>query len=148
MSVMAIDYAAIAAAGGIGKGTPSRVAKDRKKAQLATAIKHAYKEVDARDKLISWVSGKKLVRGAASDNVRLEHHHLDRRSQSKARQADPFNVISVSASEADYLDFHYLIPVNKAGEVCHDTRKIADFHWNRNVIRPKCEPFKVKATIR
>ena len=47
--------------------------------KVATALKNAYKAVDARDTLISWVSGKRLIRGAASDNVRLEHHHLDRR---------------------------------------------------------------------
>lgn len=145
---MAIDYDAIARAGGHGKGTPRKVLQAEKRKHLKAAIKDAYKDVDARDGLISWVSGKRLMRGVASDAVRLEHHHLDRRSQSKARQADPRNVISVSALEADYLDYHYLIPVDRNGDECHDTRQIADFHWNRHVVKVHCEPFGLDPHVR
>ena len=145
---MSIDYNAIADAGGFGKGTPRKVVKAAKKKQAAKALKDAYVDVDARDQLVSWVSGKKLYRGVASDNIRLEHHHLDRRSQAKQRIADPFNVISVSATEADYLDCHYLRPVNATGAEVHDTRQIVAFEWNRRVVKVGMEPFKVKAMVR
>ena len=144
---MAIDWEAVGRRSGLGKGTPRRVKKDRKKAEASKALKDCYKAVDARDTLISWVTGRKLVRGAASDAIRLEHHHLDRRSQVKSRVADQFNVISVSAWEADYLDCHYLIPVNGDGEEVHDTRLIHHFAWNPRVVKPRCEPFGLNPRI-
>src|SRR3990167_5064781 len=142
---MSIDYNAIADAGGFGKGTPRKVVKAAKKKQAAKALKDAYVDVDARDQLVSWVSGKKLYRGVASDNIRLEHPHLDRRSQAKQRIADPFNVISVSATEADYLDCHYLRPVNATGAEVHDTRQIVAGEWNRRGGKGGREPCKGKA---
>lgn len=145
---MSIDYGAVERAGGLGKGIPRKEAKRLRTAKLKTAIKDAYVDVDARDKMLSWVTGRRLVRGGADDKVRIEHHHLDRRSQSKARQADPHNVISVSSFEAEYLDLHYLIPVDKFGEEVHDTRLIADFQWNPRVFKADKVPFKVKATVR
>ena len=128
-----------------GKGPTRTQVKAKRDARKHTALRRTYDTVDSRDKQLSWVSGRPLTSGHVDDDCRLEHHHLERRAQSKARIADPNNVISVSAREADLLDTHALIPVDASGGEVKDTRLIHGFAWNRAMVKPGAEPFPLPA---
>ena len=142
---MAIDYQAIADSGGLGKGVPRGLsALERRRAQRA-ALAEAYAAVDARDRLVSLVSGAALSkRLSAGPNTRIVRHHLARRSQAKGRIADPDNIMSCAAVEAIYLDAHALVPVDAEGEEVKSVRAIVGFAWNRNLVPVGHEPRRWK----
>lgn len=79
---MAIDYAAIARAGGISKGTPSVVLKARKDADK-DGREQAWKDaIDKRDGLVSRISGKPLST-TGGQKVLRDHCHI------KSKKAHP-----------------------------------------------------------
>ena len=112
------------------KPGPTARARKAKRRAIQDAIRECYRLVDLRDRGRSWVSLKPTMEGVSSDQLRRERHHLDRRSTHPERVADPFNVITVTAAEAEHLDAHRLIPVDLTGCETHDTRLIAGFAWN------------------
>jgi hypothetical protein len=135
---MAIDTSDLA----FPKGKPRKQVKAARDAKATTAMRKAYRTVDTRDKKLSWVSGAALDAKAAHPDFRLVHHHMERRSQSKARRADDTNILTVSATEAIQLDTHALKPVNADGEEVFDVRQIVRFAWNREMVRSEDEePF-------
>lgn len=149
---MPIDYSAIAAAGGIPKGTPTNLSKGWKQKAAAAALERCYEKVDERDDLRSWVSGRPLVK--ALPNLRLDpkkwltRHHLSKRSKEKTRVADLHNVITVSAAEHELLDASALLPVDERGRQVADARKIHHFVWNRNLVPNDREPFRLPKLAR
>lgn len=143
---MSIDWDSIARHGGIPKGKPVALAKDAKQKAKRASIDKAYEAVDARDRLISVVSGRQLSKRGGPD-TKIFRHHMDRRSQAPGRVADVHNVISCSAREANYLDLHALIPVNAKGDEVTDIRQIAGFAWNRHMVEKGKEPAKVKPRV-
>lgn len=143
---MGIDWSAIEAAGGIGKGTPRKIAAREKRLKKRGEVDSAYAVVDARDKLISKVSGLQLRKGGG-EKIRIERHHMARRSVAKSRIGDPHNIISVSAYEAEYLDSHALIPVNAMGDEVTDIREITGFAWNRAFFGKGKEPRDIKIVV-
>lgn len=118
----------LAKAGGLPVAPLSEDERKARTADAAADLARAYAIVDERDKLISWVSGRLLYRRGGPASL-LTHHHLDRRSREKGRIADPFNIVSVSAIEALFLDSHDLIAIDYDGVECHDTRHIVTFDW-------------------
>lgn len=73
---MAIDYAAIAAAGGISKGIPGVVLKERKQADKDDR-EQAWKDaIDKRDGLTSRISGKPLATNTSSPKALRDHCHI------------------------------------------------------------------------
>lgn len=85
---MAIDYAAIAAAGGFGKGTPRAASRLKKQRDESSEIKRCYAKVDERD-------GRRCQFPGCRKSMQ-EHHHLEPRSTaSKAVKHTPANVTSL-----------------------------------------------------
>jgi len=139
---MPIDWDSLALPKTPKGSKPVALAKDEKQKAKRASIDKAYDAVDARDKLISVVSGRQLSKRGGPD-IKITRHHMDRRSQAPGRVADVHNIISVSVREANYLDLHALVPVNAAGEEVTDIRQIAGFAWNRNMV-PGTAPAKIK----
>lgn len=144
-----IDYKAIEDAGGISKygrgekGKPRFALKESRRREKERSIEHAYDEVDARDNLVSVVSGRKLSKRGGPE-TKIFRHHMARRSQAPGRVGDIENIISVSAVEAECLDLHKLIPVNANGEEVFNFSEIAGFAWNREYVKPGTEPRRWK----
>lgn len=149
---MAIDYDLIARAGGFGKGTPRPALKAKKDRDAELALQRCYRKVDARDKLISWVSGRPLVKAepGRAGNARfiLERHHLVKRSLDKGDVANPDNVITVSRREHRILDLGMLVPVNKRGQVVQRASQIHHFEWNRMLVPVGSEPRDIRVLKR
>lgn len=80
---MAIDYGAIARAGGISKGTPSVLLKGRKK-KARHDQEQAWKDaIDKRDGMVSRISGKPLSATTTNPEHLRDHCHI------KAKGAHP-----------------------------------------------------------
>lgn len=135
---MAIDWQAIADAGGIGKGTPSALNRHRKQSKADAKLQAAYRGVDARDGSVCWVTGVKTSPGAVNAKRRREHHHLAGRRVKPEWRHDANRIITVSAFVHDLLTTSAL----KADGA--DARKAIVFSWNRRIVKPGKEPFHLK----
>jgi hypothetical protein len=146
---MPFDYSPFKDVSGfLGKGES---AKDQRKARrnaVEMSIEDAYAVVDARDGLVSVVTGVNLYKASRNWAVLLEHHHLRKRSLDKARQGDPDNIISVSHREAFYLDTHALVPVDDQGEETFHYSEIVEFRWDPERMKPGAKPFTVIPFVR
>lgn len=134
---MAIDYAAIAAAGGISKGIPRELSKGWKKAQRQAAMDAAYEAVDKRDGNRSRVTGIELSPHSSNPKTRREHNHLRERSTHPELKTDVSNIFLVSAYE------HKFITMNALQIEGTDANKRLVFHWNRSMVPTGKEPFKL-----
>jgi hypothetical protein len=104
--------------------TPVKVERhDRRKARQE-ALDAAYRAVEIRDKGICWVTGRHLTAGAIDPANRREHHHLVKRSQSKALRERPMNIILVSALAHDLIERGWILIEGKRAD-----RPIF-FHWH------------------
>src|SRR5205085_11623048 len=77
---MAIDYASIAAAGGIPKVRPRVLERASKRSEHDRKLAKAYAQVDAREGNRCQVSGVELSPKSANPKRRREHHHLKGRN--------------------------------------------------------------------
>lgn len=129
---MAIDYSVLA----ISKGTPAKLQKGWKKTAKQAALDAAYEIVNARDKNHSRVTGIELFPNG-NDRVRREHNHIQKRSIAPGLREDPKNIHLCSAYE------HYFITTGALLIEGTDASKRLIFHWNRRVVEPGKEPFKL-----
>lgn len=138
-----IDYAAIAAAGGIPKGPSIQLEKGWKDAQFIKDLAAAYEIVNVRDSNRSRVSGRVLLPRTGNDKARREHNHLENRATAPSKVTDPANIFLVSTYEHGFITRNELL--------IHGTnanRKLA-FYWNPNVFTDgKKPPFRIPAAFR
>lgn len=133
-----IDYAAIAAAGGIGKGPSIQLEKGWKRAEFEKALADAYEVVNKRDRDRSRVTGRNLF--ASTDNLDAlrEHNHLDPRSTAPGRITDPANIFLVSNTEHGYITRGELLVHGT------DANKELKFSWHPSVTaNGKRPPFRI-----
>jgi hypothetical protein len=137
-----IDYAAIAAAGGIGKGPSIPYEKGRKRAAFETALANAYDQVNVRDRNRSRITGKNLFPNTDDIRALREHNHLEPRSTAPARITDPSNIFLVSNYEHAFITSGDLLVHGK------DARRDLKFSWNPNTVKAGREPFRIPAAVR
>lgn len=140
---MAIDWDAIAAAGGIPKGTPRVLGKKVKQRIEDREWLNTKRLVDARDRHVCQVTGKSLTAGAVDPWHRLERHHLEYRSANKARRWTHVNVWTTSAAIHQLIHAGALRVLDKRGNPATDVRKIDHLAWNRNVVAKGFEPCRI-----
>ena len=128
---MAIDYSGFA----FPKSAPRALAKADKAAADAKALRECYKAVDLRDRRTCRATGRPLMVGAVDPRMRLERHHLVKRSRDKALVSDPSNVVTVAA------DIHQLLEAHALEVEGVDANGRLVFHWNRRMVKKGAEPF-------
>ena len=135
-----IDYAAIAAAGGIAKGPSVQLEKGWKDAQFIKDLAAAYLKVNRRDDNRSRVSGRVLLPRSGNDKDRREHNHLENRATAPSKITDAANIFLVSTYEHGFITRNELL--------IHGTnanRKLL-FYWNPNIFTGnKPVPFRIPA---
>lgn len=146
---MAIDYAAIAAAGGIPKPSPGVLTRKKKQRANAKAWRKTAKAVDRRDVVdespVCFITGKRLqVHNALDEWTFRDRAHLEARSQSKKRRYLPANVISCSRGVHLLIDSSALLLFNKRGQPARTFRTIDHVAWNRRMVKRGEEPCKVR----
>ncbi len=141
---MAIDWDAIAAAGGIPKSRPRVLAKVDKDRDEARAWAKCCEAVDTRDKFRCFVSGKPVRAGAVDAWGDLARAHLEFRSQSKARRFLAENVVTVSRGVHQLIDARALLLLDKADQPAKRFQDIDHVAWNRRMVAKNEEPFKVR----
>ena len=135
-----IDYAAIAAAGGIPKGPSKQVTQVWKDAGFIKKLAKAYATVNVRDDGRSRVTGRVLRATTKNDKDRREHNHLANRSTAPAKITDPANIFLVSTFEHGFITRNELLIHGT------DARKELKFSWNANVFKPGDPvPFRIPA---
>jgi hypothetical protein len=109
---------------------------ERRQRRLAREqrLEDAYAAVDARDKGVSWITGRVTVKGAPDARNRRERHHLLGRRVMPEWKYDPDHIITVTAEE------HALITNGKLDVEGDDATKPIFFHWN---CAPKYRPFEI-----
>ena len=137
------DAAASEIPGFLGKGKSAKQQRVDDRKDNAADLRRAYAAVDDRDKLCSVITGAQLTKGHRDDAQRVERHHMRRRAHDRTRIADPTNIITVSAQEADALDFHQLRPVNAEGDEVFHVDQIHHFAWNADILTKGTAPFPV-----
>lgn len=73
--------------------------KDRRDKEKQAEIDACYAEVDARDRLCSRRSGKRLTKGHAQAAERVERHHMQTKGLYPELRAESANVITLSGTE-------------------------------------------------
>ncbi len=120
---------------------PLDIQRRTRKQDRQDALEAAYAIVDKRDGLRCWITGTLLQRSGVGAAGLLTRHHLDERSTSPERRADPDNIISVS------LLAHRLITCGWIIVEGTDARRRVGFHW-REGITPRMRPFVIKSRKR
>jgi hypothetical protein len=128
-----IDYSQFA----FPKGQPKVLAKADTRREAEKALRDAYKAVDARDKKTCRATGRPLVAGAVDPRMRLERHHIQKRSTDKRLIDDPVNIVTVAGDVHQLLEAHAL----EIEGVNADKRLV--FRWNRAMVAAGKEPFKL-----
>lgn len=136
---LGINYAAIAAAGGIGKGPSTPLVKGWKKAAFEKALAEAYEIVNRRDRNRSRVTGVNLF--PSTDNLKAlrEHNHLGKRSTHPSEETNPANIFLVSHYEHQFLTSGELVTHGT------DANRELKFSWNRHLVKAGKEPFRIPA---
>lgn len=132
---MAIDYSAIEAAGGIGKGTPGVVLKERRQ-QARDDKEQAWKDaIDKRDGMVSRVSGKRLSTTGGQKYLR-DHCHI----QSKKAHPELRYVVSNGFNASRYE--HKLIHAGWIEIEGTNANKRLIFRWAAHV-KPADRTFRM-----
>lgn len=140
---MAIDYDAIARAGGIPKSHHRTDRHARKRAEAA-AWRDVCKLVDARDRRVCQVT-RLLLSPRSPDAFRaLERHHLEFRSASKAHRYMATNVWTVARGVHFLIHDGKLLLLDKDGEEALDVRAIHAVKWNREKVARGAEPCRIR----
>jgi hypothetical protein len=137
-----IDYSAIEAAGGIGKGTSSQLEKGWKAKQFEQDMAKAYEAVNVRDDNRSRVSGKPLLPVSSNPKQQREHNHLIARSLAKSLRTAVKNIFLVSQYEHGFITRNELLVHGT------DANKPLKFSWNRNLVPPDKEPFRIPQQVK
>lgn len=146
---MPIDYSVFATVkGGLPKGRPRVLVEHAKDVAADAAMLKAYKKVDDRDDKVCRVTGKTLVANHGNLKLALARHHLDEQSTAKDRKHDPDNILTVSEYVHKFMQAHALIPVDKRGNETTSVRRIWGYAWNRRLVAPNKEPFRLRPEVR
>ena len=138
-----INYNAIAAAGGIGKGPSIQLEKGWKQKAFEKALAAAYEEVNIRDDNRSRVTGRQLFAKTANLEALREHNHLGKRATHPSEKVSVKNIFLVSHTEHRYLTNNELLIHGK------NANKELRFYWNPNVFKPGMPvPFRIPAAYR
>src|SRR5688572_27296708 len=146
---MAIDYDAIAEAGGIPKVRPGVLRRDDKRRSEAKAWRQTKKAVDKRDEVegapVCFITGKRLqvVNGLDEWTFR-DRAHIRPRSREKARKNDDTNVLSVSRAVHRLIDASALLLFNKRGQPAKSIGTIDHVAWNRRMVKRGEEPCRIR----
>lgn len=133
-----IDYAAIAAAGGLAKGPSVQLSKGWKAAEQASKLALAYEEVNKRDGNRSRVTGRALLASSGDPKRQREHNHLGNRSTHPDLITEISNIFLVSSYEHGFITRRELLVHGK------DANKDLRFSWNPTVFpRGKRPPFRI-----
>lgn len=119
------------------KPMPRAIEKHARKVASDAALTDAYKLVDARDKRTCRATGRTLQPGAVMPQMRLERHHLAKRSTHKGLVADSQNIVTLAA------DAHQLVEAGALLIEGDNADERLVFHWNREIVKPNKEPFKL-----
>lgn len=152
---MAIDWALIAAHGGIPKVRPSVLARKDKQRSDKAAWRKTSKAVDKRDAEDGapkcFITGKRLqTKNTLDEWTFRDRAHLDARSTHKSRKYDKTNVISVSRGVHALIDSGALLLFNKRGQPARTVRTIDHVGWNPRLVRgaPPCAIRKGLAVVK
>lgn len=124
------------------KGQIRALAKVEKARTAQAQLDACYAAVDKRDGLIDRVTGKRVVPGSPDPKLTRTRHHLDERSTAPHKKYDPSNVIVCSAQTHQFLQSHALEVEGT------DANQRLFFRWNRNMVKPGREPFKIASKNR
>lgn len=117
--------------------SPAALEKYAKRAAADKALRDAYAAVDARDKRTCRATGRPLMAGAVDPRMRLERHHLVKRSASQAGIADARNIVTLAA------DVHRLVEAHAIEIEGTDANGRLIFRWNKKVLAGKAPPFQL-----
>jgi hypothetical protein len=120
--------------------TPASEERRERKKTKKDKLEAAYEEVDKRDGLKCWVTGKSLQRSGVGPELLLTRHHLDERSTSPERRHDVTNIISVSLQAHRLITHGWLIVEGTDASKKHSIR----FHWKAD-LDPKKRPFVIRS---
>lgn len=141
---MAIDYDAIARAGGIPKVRPRALVRDARTRAEAAEWRRVCALVDKRDHHFCQVSGVLLSPNHPNPKRALSRHHLEYRSASKGRRYTVTNVWTLSREAHDLAHASALRILDKDGNDALDVRQIAKVAWNREMVPRGSEPFRIR----
>lgn len=130
---MPIDWNALA----IPKGAPSVLTKGWKKRDNASRMDAAFAAVDARDGLVSRISGQPLLKESADPKLQRDHCHMRGRNVDPKEKFNPKRIFNASRYEHKLFDAHAI----EVEGTDADQRLI--FRWNRNVVPVEKEPFRL-----
>lgn len=123
---MAIDYALIARAGGISKGIPGVVLKERRKQAHEDREQDWKDAIDKRDGLVSRVSGKQLSTTGGQKHLR-DHCHIKSKKAHPEIRYEVWNGFNASRYE------HKLIHAGWIEIEGTDANKRLIFRWAAHV---------------
>lgn len=133
---MPIDWNAVTAHGGIPKGTPGVVLKERRK-QTHDEKEQAWKDgIDKRDGLVSRVSGKLLAANTSDPKVLRDHCHIKGKKAYPALRYEVWNGFNASRYE------HKLIHAGWIEIEGTDADKRLIFRWAAHV-KPEDRTFRM-----
>jgi hypothetical protein len=116
---------------------PRVLEKHKAKVDAEKALADAYKQVDARDKRKCRATGRPLTPGAVLPAMRLERHHLAKRSTHKGIVAEVSNIVTLAA------DCHQLVEAGALEIEGTNADGRLVFRWNRQMVKAGAEPFKL-----
>jgi hypothetical protein len=103
--------------------TPAVIDRKLRKKDRKQRLQDAYDEVDERDSMVCWVTGKQLYRSTSNQDELLTHHHLKGRNVKPEWKYLPERIISVSWTA------HGLITPGIIEVEGDDARKAIRFHY-------------------
>jgi hypothetical protein len=109
------------------QAVPRVLAAHSKKVAAEQALREAYAAVDARDKKRCRATGRPLTPGTVLPAMRLERHHLAKRSTNKDRIADSKNIVTLAA------DVHQLVEAGLIEIEGTDADARLVFRWAKHV---------------
>jgi hypothetical protein len=116
---------------------PKVLERHSKKLDAEKALAEAYKQVDARDGRKCRATGRPLTPGAVLPQMRLERHHLAKRSTHKGLVAEVSNIVTLAA------DCHQLVEAGALEIEGTNADGRLVFRWNRKMVAAGKEPFKL-----
>lgn len=98
----------------------------------------AYRKVNAREDNKCQVTGVTLTPNSRNPKTLREHHHIKGRNLKPEWVTDPKRIILVSRHIHEFLTGNVLLVIGTDARTCR-------FSWNRNLVKPSKEPFRLRA---
>lgn len=130
------------------KGRPRDLERHDKQQAAEEALADAYKAVDARDRRICQVTGILLSPGSPDPAKALTRDHLAARGPHPDKVDDPDNILTVSLQVHRLRQAHAILVWDAGGCETTHVHRIAKFAWNRKLVAPGKEPFRLRTPKR